>query len=213
MNDATGATQVPEGTVLADSRPGDPSKARRRLILAAGAALPSIYTLSSGAQTAAASNLVCLAKEGPPPIRFTVVPELGLQDNDYARIPDGWVRAPVYFGEYDRTPANCVTSPQSSCVAFTPASSQNSTPLPASGSGVGTNAETGSVWIVQGNRMVSNANTPITNIAMGRKHYGLVYVNQAGTVSTLDPNGRLDLIPVTTSCWASIVGGRISKLG
>lgn len=205
MTDVTGP-RVPESTVAVDSRAGSPSRARRRLILAAGAVLPSIYTLSSGAQTAAASNLVCLAKEGPPPVRFT-------QDDDYARFPDGWLRAPVNVGEYDRATADCVTTPQSSCVAFTPAHSENSTPWPAKGPGTGTNAENGSVWIVQGNRMTSNNHTPITNVNLGRKHYGLVYVDQSGTVATLDPNGRLGLSPVTTSCWASIMGGRISKLG
>ena len=207
MTDAAGKRPVPESTVVADSQPGSPSKARRRLIFAAGAALPSIYTLSSGAQAAVGSQLACLVRQGSavPPIRFT-------QDNDYARISDGWLCAPVNFGEYDGTPANCVTSPQYRAWHLRPPSS-NSSPVPAAGPGPGANAENGSVWMVQGNRMTSNANTPITHVSLAQKHYGLVYVDETGSVATLDPNGALGLHPTTTSCWASITGGHISKLG
>jgi len=207
MTDAAGKRPVPESTVVVDSQPGSPSKARRRLILAAGAVLPSIYTLGSGAQTAIGSHLVC-TKQGSAaaPIRFT-------QDNDYARTSDGWLRAPVNFGEYDGTPANCVTTPQSSCVQFTPSRPASSMPAPSAGPGPGTNAENGSVWIVQGNRMTSNANTPITRVSLAQKHYGLVYVDETGSVATLDPNGATGLHPTTNSCWTSILGGRISKLG
>jgi hypothetical protein len=205
MTDATGAPQVPDSTE-ADSRAENPSKARRRLILAAGAVLPSIYTLSSGAQTAAASNLVCLSKQGPPPIRFT-------KDEDYARVSDGWLRAPVNFGEYDGVPADCITSPQTSCVAFGADRNQTSNGSPSPDGVHGVNAEDGSTWVVQGNRVISSSSVPITNVSMGRKHYGLVYVDQTGTIATLDPNGAVNLSPVTTSCWTSIMGGRISKLG
>ena len=60
---------------------------------------------------------------------------------------DGWLRAPVNFGEYDGTAANCVTSPQSSCIAFTPQKDASSLPVPSAGGPV-TSAEDGSVWIV-----------------------------------------------------------------
>jgi hypothetical protein len=237
MTDATGTDQVPDSTVTvaAESRGASPSQTRRRLILAAGAALPSVYTLSSGANTAAASNLACLAKQGTPPPRFTT-------DADYARWPDNWVRAPVAYGDYDGIPADCVTTPQSSCSAFTPVGSGGASSPSKSGdassasksggaagaskfgdasgdfkfgdaSGAGTDAADGSVWIIQGERHVSNRNVPVRNIKLGRKHYGLVYVDQSGTVATLDPQGTFKLTPVTTSCWASIMGGRISKLG
>lgn len=205
MTDATGAPKASESTVDADLRAESVAKARRRLILAAGAALPSILTLSSGAQAAAASNIVCLAREGTPPPRF-------VDDGDYARTNDGWLRAPVNFGQYDGTPANCVTSPQSSCIAFSPQRDASSLPVPPAGGPV-TSAEDGSIWMVQGNRMTSSRHTPITNVSLGKKHYGLVYVDQTGTVATLDPNGAPSLHAVTTSCWASMMGGRISKLG
>jgi hypothetical protein len=208
MTDATGAPKASESTVDADARVDSAAKARRRLILAAGAALPSIFTLSSGAQTAAASTTVCLARQGAAPPRF-------VEDGDLARTSDGWLRAPVNFGQYDTTPANCVTSPQTSCVAFTPSSAKDASALPVpSAGGPVANAEDGSVWIVQGNhRMTSSVHTPITHVSLGKKHYGLVYVDQTGTVATLDPNGAPGLSPVTASCWASIMGGRISKLG
>lgn len=200
MTDATGTPQVPESSVAAKSRTAGPSKARRRLILAAGAALPSIYTLSSGAQTAVASNLACLAKQGTAPARFTSTPTA-----------DNWLRAPVNVGEYDGTPANCVTSPQSACMD--PASNWRGSNSLSPGVPAATNAQRGSIWIVQGNRVISSPSVPITNVDPGRKHYGLVYVDQAGTVSTLDPNGKLELSPLTMSCWASAIVGRTSKLG
>lgn len=53
----------------------------------------------------------------------------------------------------------------------------------------------------------------VTGVDSTPSRYGLVYVNQQGTVLTLDPNGNSDLRPVCDSCWASILGGRISMLG
>lgn len=200
MTDATGTPLVPESSVAAESRTAGPSKARRRLILAAGAALPSIYTLSSGAQTAVASNLFCRAKLGTPPARFTSTPTA-----------DNWLRAPVNVGEYDGTPADCVTSPQSACMD--PASNWRGANSLSPGVPAATNAQRGSIWIVQGNRVVSSPHVPITKVDPGRKHYGLVYVDQEGIVSTLDPNGAVHLTPVTMSCWASGMVGRVSKLG
>jgi hypothetical protein len=204
MTDATGTNSVPDSTVAADWR--TPSKARRRLLMAAGAALPSIYTLSSGAATAAASSLVCLAKEGPPPIRFTT-------DGDYAHRPDGWVRAPVTTGEYDGTPADCITSPQSECSSSFPGPSRGAPSAAAPAGAPVANAQDGSVWVVQGNRVISSPHVQITNVNAGRPHYGLVYVDQTGTVVTLDPNGSSVLRPVTASCWASMVPGSRPYLG
>jgi hypothetical protein len=205
MTDATGTKQVPASTVAADSRSASPSNARRRLLLAAGAVLPSVYTLSSGAGTAAASNVVCLAKQGALPPRFTT-------EGDYTGRTDGWVRAPVSVGEYDGTPADCVTTPQSGCSDSAPGPSRPSSNSLAPAEASYSKAQDGSVWIVQGNRVISNSHVPITNVNPGRKHYGLVYVDETGTVSTLDPQGKPHLKPVTASCWASI-SGHTSKLG
>jgi hypothetical protein len=199
MTDATGTPQVPESSVAAESRTAGPSKARRRLILAAGAALPSIYTLSSGAQTAIASTMVCIAKQGTPPPRFTSK-------------PDNWVRSPVKVGDYDGTPADCVTTPQSTCADRVRLGWRDGDNPPLDEPGAG-KARDGSVWIVQGNRVISSPNVQIANVGPVPRHYGLVYVDQGGTVSTLDPDGALQLTPMTTSCWASTMAGRGFKLG
>jgi hypothetical protein len=168
--------------------------------------LPSIYTLSSGAGTAAASNVVCHATKGAAPARFT-------SESDFTGRSDGWVRAPVSVGEYDGTPADCVMSPQSACSDGAPGAARDAATslMPAEASY--SKAQDGSVWIVQGNRVVSSPHVPITKVNPGSKHYGLVYVDETGTVSTLDPQGKPDLKPVTASCWASMTAGHKSKLG
>jgi len=207
MTDATGKVQVPGSTVAADSRTAGPSKGRRRLILAAGAVLPSVYTLSSGAGTAAASNTVCRAKGGTPPARFT-------SEGDYVRMPDGWVRAPVDVGEFQGSPADCVSTPQSACADFSSATIARTGPNLSSTTEGTVSSQEGSVWIVRGQRMVSSSHVRIENISPLQKQYGLVYVDQTGTVSTLDPDGGGGgLKPVTASCWASMTGGSKSKLG
>lgn len=196
MTDGSATPHALESSVAVESRTPNPSKARRRFLLAAGAALPSVYTLSSGAQTAIASNLACWAKEpqSAPP-RFTST-------------NDNWLRAQVYTGNLDGAPADCVSSPQGDCVGrpmgrrFDP----NAPP-------VGGNAEDGSVWIVQGNRVTSGPTVQITKAGVGPPQYGLVYVDQTGSVATLDPKWTGDLHMVTQSCWTSVMGGRVSKLG
>jgi len=60
--------------------PDRPSRARRRLLLGATGALPSVLTLSSGAAIAAASTVQCVFKNQQTPERFTAV-------------NDNWVRA------------------------------------------------------------------------------------------------------------------------
>jgi hypothetical protein len=196
MTDGSATLHVAESSVAAESRTPNPSKARRRFLLAAGAALPSVYTLNSGAQTAIASNLACWAKEPKaPPVRFT-------SSND------NWLRAQVYTGDYNGTPADCVSSPQAECIArsmgrrFDPNA-------PA----VSDNAGDGSVWIVQGNRVTSGPTVQITKAGLGPPQYGLVYVDETGSVATLDPKWTGDLRMVTQSCWTSVLGGRVSKLG
>jgi hypothetical protein len=43
--------------------------------------------------------------------------------------------------------------------------------------------------------------------------YGLVYVDQRGSVMTLNNAASLDMRPVTSSCWTSVVGSHRSNLG
>ena len=182
--DTESVRKTPERAVPNISNAGQPSPARRRLILAAGAAIPSVYTLASGAQTAVASNLRCWAHPPSTPARFT--------PSD-----DQWLRVHIYKGTYKQeTDAYCVSSPQSSCV---------------DGSG---NGQPGSIWIDSGtgNRITADyQGNKISGATL--QPYGLVYVNQDGTITTLDPNGNTSLQPVADSCWTSILGGRVSTLG
>jgi hypothetical protein len=196
MTDASGTPRLRVGGVSVDSEAPSPSKGRRRFIWAAGAALPSIYTLSSGAQAAIASNLACWAREPQPaPARFT--PNT-----------DNWLRASVYTGEYDGTPAYCVSSHQPDCIGRQLLGLRTNPNDPGSD-----NAQDGSTWIVHGQRVTSSPAVQITKVGVRPSQYGTVYVDQTGTVLTLDPRSTADLHVVSNSCWTSVLGGRISKLG
>lgn len=197
----TGAKPV-HGAASAESPAPLPSAKRRRLLAGAAAVLPSVYTLASGAQTAVASQVACWANEQQqPPGRFITG-------------SDTWFRAKVYLGTYDGYPAYCVSTPQRACVdPFHPGE-----------------AADGSVWIVgrtrfmpgfrvggglqeYGLRVTAGPGVPITQVTRAPDTYGLVYVDQQGTIATLDPNGSPDLRPVAASCWTSMLGGRIFSLG
>ena len=90
-------------------------------------------------------------------------------------------------------------------------------PLRASAPSIPTKAAPGSVWIVNGQRVI--AGNPGANLGQHRsvssapQAYGLVYVNRKAQINTLDRNGRSTLRSVADSCWNSIMGGRISQLG
>jgi hypothetical protein len=200
-HDTGTAGKIPDRTVLNGPNSDHPSAARRRLILAAGAALPSVYTLTSGAQTAAASSLRCLINgTETPPARFTPA-------------EDNWVRAKVYVGKSDDgRAAYCVSAPQNACISTLDADK----------------GADGSVWIVMdrgvwgvgpgvsqvyGSRVIAGPNTQITNVRRANPAYGTIFVDEQGTFMTLDPNGRQDLRPVAQSCFTSLIGGRTTKLG
>jgi hypothetical protein len=186
MADATGEREnIPDDITPDDIRPSGPSKPRRRLVLGAAAALPSAYTLASGAQAAVASNLRCWS--ATPPADLAPV----------SAIDDNWFRAKVYVGKQGSATAYCVMANQSSCID--PGN-------PAKGAD-------GSVWMVNGQRMIAGPGVNITNVSSTPQAYGLVYVNQEGTINTLDQNGSQTLQPVADSCWNSLIGGRISNLG
>lgn len=200
MTDATGKIQIPDSTVAGERRLAEHSKVRRRLILAAGAALPSIYTLSSGAQVAAASNMACWANQpATAPNRFTTA-------------PDNWYRSEVYVGDHKLSPAYCVSDRQENCIGSGFDLNSDTKPGPTSVPRADKGRE-GSVWIVDGTRTQAGPTMQITNVRGSYKNYGLVYVNKDGTVATLDPTVGSNLNPVAGTCWTSILGGRISKLG
>ena len=170
-----------------------PSRARRRLLLGAAAALPSVYTLTSGAQTAAISAFHCVAATPPSNLqRFT---------QSY----DNWFRNKVFVGKWGNDKAYCVTANQSACVS----------PLHPD------QAAQGSTWIVNNVRRTAS-NTDVNHIGSAPdinpigsepQAYGLVYVDAKGTITTLDPNGNPSLQPATGSCMASMIGGANSLLG
>lgn len=156
-----------------------PSASRRRMLLAAGGALPSVLTLSSGAQAAAASSLRCLATNEPH-ARFVDT-------------QDQWVRAQVPVGSYNTRTAYCVTSPSASCLD----GSHNGMP--------------GSNWVVDGNTMTVGLGTNVQG--QNKTSYGLVYVDQTGSIMTINPGNDGNLTPVTKSCWTSVIGNGTTPLG
>ena len=170
---------------IPERRDAPPSARRRRMVLGAAGALPTVYTLSSGAASAATSALACWdnARAGTAPTRFTA-------------LDDKWYRLQVYDGKYQGNAVHCVSSPQTACV------------------GSGSIAKDGSIWISEGgNRVTAGMGTTVNQVTSAPKSYSLVYVNREGTISTLDPNGQLGLSVSTDSCWTSVMGGRISQLG
>jgi len=160
------------------AEPG-PSRSRRRMLLAAGGALPSVLTLSSGAVAAGGSNLVCLLNQSKQnPQRFTAG-------------EDNWVRAQVNVAAYENRPAYCITTPSSSCV------DGNNQAIP------------GSTWVVDGNNMTAGLQNNLQ--VLNTRAYGLVYVDNTGSIMTLDKHSNL--VAVQDSCLTSLLGGRTMNLG
>lgn len=168
-------TPPPEPTALRASR--------RRLLLGATGALPSVLTLSSGAQAAILSHLSCIKPPAQMPERFTPT-------------DDGWVRAQVQVGNYQGMQAYCITTPNSGCVDMANPS----------------RAAQGSEWIVGGSPMTSSSLSQV-NVSSGQHAYALVYVDQHGAMTMINPRENTNFVPVADSCWTSVIGGSVSKLG
>jgi len=124
--------QNPIDTTSPQTGAAQPSRARRKLLLGATGALPSVLTLSSGAQAAIASNLRCLTPPQQMPTRFLP------QD-------DNWVRAQVHVGELHGRPAYCVAAQQDGCLD----------PM------VPNHAAPGTPWIVDGQQMTAGMDTDL----------------------------------------------------
>ncbi len=171
-----------------------PTTARRRLMIAASAVLPSVYTLSSGAQTAAASNVRCWSRAD----------EAG-PDDRFAERPDGWLRKAVFQGKHRENTVFCVMSDQSECL---------DPKIP-------NHAAPGSVWVftdhLQDQRIVVGPGISVNQVNSGSNvsshAYALLYVDQTGSFITLDPQSPHQLRPVRETCWDSIIGTRSSNLG
>ncbi len=155
-------------------------------MLAAAAAIPSVYTLASGAQTAVASNFRCWARE----------PEAGPPDRCSFH-PDGWLRKQVYQGKHQGQVAFCAMWDQTACVD--PVNPNK--------------AAFGSVWLCNDQRVVADQGENITHIAHSPHAYALVYTDQFGTIATLNPDAAQDLRPVRENCWTSLIGSQSSHLG
>jgi len=171
-----------------------PQTARRRLMLGAAAVLPSVFTLSSGAQTAVASNTRCWGRDVRIDFRHSSDAPL------LSTTHDEWLRKEVYYGVHDGQPAYCALEEQALCIEPTHPGK----------------AAIGSVWIVDGERVTVGPQTSITQISSRPQGYALVYVDREGTIATLDRGTMKDMqpvMPVTQNCWTSILGGRVSPLG
>jgi hypothetical protein len=127
------------------------------MLLHAGALVPSVLTLSSGAAAAVASNLRCTANTSTS----AAATKFSLTD-------DTWYRKQVYQGKNSGAYVYCIMNPQSGCIA-------------------GSNAADGSTWIKADavTKLVSGPGNQVTNTGMGP--YGLVYVSSDGKYITLDP--------------------------
>lgn len=171
---------------------------RRRLLLGTAAVLPSVYTLSSGARTAVASNLRCWDRAQRHGGRELVgSPGGGDEATRFSLVSDDWLRKEVYTGMGGGYPAYCAMSNQAACI-----DPQNPS-----------KAAPGSIWIVNGERVAAGAGIEIEQVSAGPQAYGLVFVDQQGMIATLDPERTADLRPVKAPCWNSMLGGRVSILG
>jgi hypothetical protein len=150
--------------------------ARRRRLLLSAGGVLPSVLTLSSGAMAAAAS-TCVRPPDTAPEQFTTQ-------------QDGWVRSLVRRGDQNQAMAYCVNADQSQCV-----DSFN-----------GDHAGAGSQWMVadSGNSMTANDFAPV-RIRNGRA-YGLVYVNRDGSLASLDPNALDDPIPVTQSCWNSLMG-------
>ncbi|HEY3181031.1 MAG TPA: hypothetical protein VGL25_19375 [Casimicrobiaceae bacterium] len=177
-----------------DLAPGDierqnATRAQRRRLLLGAAALPSVYTLTSGAAIAAASGLNCWSTQST-----TTTPQR------ITSAPDRWYRVQVKSGTEGQTSSvmgYCLKDTQADCTD----------PLKPDWSASQT------YWYVNGQRTLESRGG-IRNIPK-TPGYGLVYVDEKGTIMTLDPAlyPGVDLKYAATSCMTSIIGSTISKLG
>ena len=203
MTDATQADK--SGTSDARSATyaaAGPQTARRRLMLGAAAVIPSIYTITSGAQTAVSSNR-CLPSGESYNLRSGRLPW------DHPLLTDkkdGWLRKSVYHGLYNGKHAYCALDNQGACV--------DGSKITNLSNGQGAQAASGSVWIVvDGTRVTVGPNVVIAPVSTSASGLALLFVDKNGTNTTLDPDALGQWYPVKESCWASILGNGKSMLG
>ena len=179
------AENLPPTEALPDDAGLDRTSARRKLVLGAAAILPSIVTVSSGAQTALASNVKCWSKNPEaPPDRVSFA-------------PDGWLRKQVYVGQYQGNKAFCLAWDQASCLD----------------PGNPNKAAAGSIWLVNDKKVTAAQGEVINGISHGVQGYAIVYTDNTGSMATLDSEAAANLRPVRETCWTSMLGSKGSTLG
>jgi hypothetical protein len=193
--------------------------ARRRLMLGAAAVLPSVVTLRSGAQVASQS-FNCIQRTGKTPGAMTN----GAEVQRFSDVPDEWLRKKVFTGRFGRagTRAYCTTWDQPSVLAIAE--------LDPAAKGGTYKALLGTTWSdgqasVQIHAVCTTYSGPsqlagaasycydetVEKISPAPDYYALVYVDDTGLSSSLEPGPGLS--PVREACWASLLGSSGTHLG
>lgn len=219
MADNLDTRDVDQRTAVAtDAVPARVATTRRRLMLGAAAVLPSVVTLPSGARTAVQS-FNCTAQDRRSNDRFIE----GSGVERFTAAPDEWLRKRVFSGRLasNGRPAYCTTWDQPSVLAIAT--------LETAASGLGYKALPKTTWWNGQDSfrigdackgwMTHQIGDPssycyaetVDNISPEPDHYGLVFVDEAGLSSSLEPGPGM--VPVRATCYASLVGDRGSSLG
>ena len=187
---------------------------RRKLMLGAAAILPSVVTLPSGAQTSAQS-FNCKASGD-------MLNNMGR----FTEAPDEWLRKKVFSGHAVRAgrKAYCTTWDQQTVMAIAS--------LEKADTGMVYKAVPGTTWATGPDAedaikigTVCPPSDPtkgagpasycyaesIENISTSPDAYAMVFVDEAGLSTSLEPGPGLS--PVRATCWASLAASRGTNLG
>jgi len=168
----------------------DVMRVRRRRLLLGAAAIPTVYTLTSGAAVAAASlNCWGTQTQATPPQRVTAA-------------PDQWARSTMKSGKVN--PGNQVTA---YCMTPPGKQSECTDPMEPDKSAAHT------YWYVQGQKTLE-AQGGVWKIPQ-TPGYGLLYVDRTGNIQTFDPQQYpgIELKYASNSCMQSISPTAKSMLG
>jgi len=193
MSEVTGKRDELQVDLPATDPHVDLIRARRRRLLLGAAAVPTVYTLMSGAGVAAAS-LNCWdapSTQTAAPARVTAA-------------PDQWARAPIKSGtdgQNSNVMGYCLKDPSEQIAGAC------SDPLKPDWSASQT------YWYVQGQRTLE-ARGGIRNIPK-TPGYGLLYIDRAGKVQAFDPlqHPGVELKYASIACMNSITLSTKSTLG
>ena len=193
---------------------------RRRLMLGAAAVLPSVVTLRSGAQSAAQS-FDCLSGGKQ---RGAMLNHMGAPR--FTDAPDEWLRKNVFSGQAVRAGriAYCTTWDQPSTLAIASLHKKDKAmtymALPGTTWSTGPDPEDAiKIGIVcppsqsgHGAGMGSYCyGESIEDISASPDHWALVYVDETGLSTSLEPGPGM--VPVRATCFASLMGARGTNLG